>query len=328
MSMTFRFLRLARWVLLTAASLSPQVASAQEVCSWTVSNVAFGAVDVLGGGAVDVTANVQINCSGGLASLVARVCPNIGAGTGTATASVRNMANGGNLLAFQLYQDAARTTVWGSYLWGFPATPPTLTVSLNLAGSGTLNTTLYGRVFASQSTVPPGSYLSTFSGIDARLTWTFCLLTLCPACSGSMTGSTDTSFNVTASVAANCLVAATKLDFGAAGVLGANIDASNSISVTCTQGTPWTAGLNAGSSGGGTVAMRKMSGPGGASINYTIYKDAAHTQVWGDGTLGTQLVSGTGSGGAQAQTGFGRVPPQTTPAAATYTDTIVVTVTF
>lgn len=321
-------LSLSRSVLLIALLLFAQAALAQEVCTWTVDNVAFGAVDVLGGGAVDVTANVQINCSGGVASLVARVCPNIGSGTGGATASARKMVSGSNQLSYQLYQDAARTNVWGSFLWGLPATPPTLTVSLNLSGAGTLNTTLYGRVFAGQSTVAPGSYLSAFSAVDARLTWTFCVLVLCPACSGSMAGSTDTTFNVTASVAANCLVSATTLDFGTAGVLGANIDASNSISVTCTQGTPWTAGLNGGLTSGGTVSMRKMSGSGGATINYTIYKDSARTQVWGDGTLGTQLVSGTGSGSAQAQTGFGRVPPQATPAAATYTDTIVVTVTF
>ncbi len=43
---------------------------------------------------------------------------------------------------------------------------------------------------------------------------------------------------------------------------------------------------------------------------------------------GTVTVSGTGTGSAQNQTGYGRVPPQATPAAGTYTDTITATVTF
>ena len=49
--------------------------------------------------------------------------------------------------------------------------------------------------------------------------------------------------------------------------------------------------------------------------------------MWGN-TVGTDTVSATGSGASQAYTVYGRVPMQTTPAAATYTDTITVTVTY
>ena len=49
--------------------------------------------------------------------------------------------------------------------------------------------------------------------------------------------------------------------------------------------------------------------------------------MWGN-TVGTNTIAGTGSGGSQSYTVYGRVPPQTTPAAATYTDTITVTVTY
>jgi len=45
-------------------------------------------------------------------------------------------------------------------------------------------------------------------------------------------------------------------------------------------------------------------------------------------TVGTNTVSGTGSGAAQNFTVFGRVPSQTTPPPATYSDTIVTTVTY
>jgi len=328
MSMIRRSRYLCGWLLAILASIVATNAMAQHACSWSVDNVAFGTADVLGGSPVDVTSTVNIQCSGGLASLVVRACPNIGAGSGGATPSTRRMSNGANLLNYQLYQDAARTTVWGSDLWGFPDQPPTLTVSLGLLGSGSLTTTLYARLPSGQSTVPALSYLSSFSGIDARLNWTFCLVVVCPPCSSSMEGSSDTTFTVSATVTPNCLVSATTLDFGSTGVLNANVDATNTISVTCTSGTPWNATLSAGASAGGTVVLRKMTGPGGATVDYTIYRNSAHTEIWGDGTSGTYTVSGTGTGLAQAQTGYGRVPPQTTPAAATYTDTIVVTITY
>ena len=49
--------------------------------------------------------------------------------------------------------------------------------------------------------------------------------------------------------------------------------------------------------------------------------------MWGT-TIGTDTVTGTGNGTAQAITVYGRVPPQTTPPAATYNDTVNVTVTY
>ncbi|EEF26199.1 conserved hypothetical protein [Ricinus communis] len=39
-------------------------------------------------------------------------------------------------------------------------------------------------------------------------------------------------------------------------------------------------------------------------------------------------VAGTGTGNAQLLTIYGRVPPQTTPSSGTYTDTVVVTLTY
>ena len=66
---------------------------------------------------------------------------------------------------------------------------------------------------------------------------------------------------------------------------------------------------------------------GGATINYSLYTDAGRTTVWGN-TVGTDAVSATGNGASQSYTVYGRVPAQTTPAPATYTDTITVTVTY
>jgi spore coat protein U-like protein len=61
-----------------------------------------------------------------------------------------------------------------------------------------------------------------------------------------------------------------------------------------------------------------------STINVT---DAGRTVNWGN-TVGTDTVAATGTGSAQPFTVFGRIPPQVSPLAAVYTDTITVTVTY
>jgi spore coat protein U-like protein len=138
---------------------------------------------------------------------------------------------------------------------------------------------------------------------------------------------TTTTFTVQMTIATSCtIVSAATLNFGSQGVLVANVDQTTSIQVQCTNTTPYNIGLDAGTGSGATVTTRKMTS-GGATINYSLYTDSARTTVWGN-TVGTNTVSATGNGAAQSFTVFGRVPAQTTPAPATYTDTITVTVTY
>jgi spore coat protein U-like protein len=146
--------------------------------------------------------------------------------------------------------------------------------------------------------------------------------------SSAVYGATTTStFQVQITIQANCtIVSAAALNFGTAGVLTANVDQTSTIQVQCTNTTPYNIGLDAGTGTGATVAVRKMTN-GANTINYSLYSDSGHTTVWGN-TIGTNTVSATGDGAAQSYTVYGRVPPQTTPAPATYTDTITVTVTY
>lgn len=145
-----------------------------------------------------------------------------------------------------------------------------------------------------------------------------------PALAATATG----SFTVQITIQASCvLVSTATLTFTAVGVIAANDDASTTLSVQCTNTTPYNIGLDAGIGVGATVASRKMTGTGGALVNYTLYSDNNRTTVWGQ-TIGTDTVSASGSGAAQPYTVYGRVPVQTTPAPGTYTDTITVTVTY
>lgn len=138
---------------------------------------------------------------------------------------------------------------------------------------------------------------------------------------------TTTTFSVQMTITSACIInSASALNFGSSGVIAANVDQTSTIQVQCTNSTPYNIGLNAGTGTGATVAVRKMTN-GADAINYSLYSDAGRTTVWGN-TVGTDTVSATGSGAAQSYTVYGRVPAQTTPAAAVYTDTITVTVTY
>ena len=66
---------------------------------------------------------------------------------------------------------------------------------------------------------------------------------------------------------------------------------------------------------------------GAEFITYGLYRDTSRTLPWGD-TSGTNTLGGTGSGITQSLPVYARIPPQNTPTPGTYSDTIVVTVTY
>jgi len=140
-----------------------------------------------------------------------------------------------------------------------------------------------------------------------------------------LTATANTTFNVTATVQATCLISASNLGFGT--YTGTLIDLTTTVSVTCTNSTAYNVGLNAGTAAGATVTTRAMSGPGGATLDYALYQDAGHTTNWGN-TVGTDTKSGTGSGSAQSFTVYGRLTAGQYPSPGSYSDTITATITY
>jgi spore coat protein U-like protein len=145
-----------------------------------------------------------------------------------------------------------------------------------------------------------------------------------PATAGTVT---DT-FDVTLTIQAGCEVSAPdNLNFGTATFLDSILTGTVQFSVRCTSGTDGTISLNGGIGSSGTVATRTMES-GANSINYSLYMDAGYATIWGDGTSGTSTYPHSGTGSTTALTIHGLVPIQTTPTAATYSDTITITVTY
>jgi spore coat protein U-like protein len=137
---------------------------------------------------------------------------------------------------------------------------------------------------------------------------------------------TTANMSVQLILASSCTIGSVAaLDFGSVTSLAAALSATANILVTCTSGTPYTVELSAGGGTGATTAVRKMTS-GANTVNYSIYKEVAHTNVFGTGA--TEKVSATGNAAAQTYTAYGLVPIQTTPPIGTYIDTVTVTVTY
>ncbi len=139
---------------------------------------------------------------------------------------------------------------------------------------------------------------------------------------------TDTDqFTVSATVLASCEVTANDLDFGDYNpVAASHLDAATTLSVTCTNGTPYEVGLNLGGGGGASTATRYMAN-GGENLGYTLYQDSGRTTLWG-ASAGDDTLAGVGTGAAATIDVFGRVPMLQAVPAGAYQDTITVTVTW
>ena len=142
-------------------------------------------------------------------------------------------------------------------------------------------------------------------------------------------GTNTANFDVTLTLVANCVIAANPLSFGTAqGVLTSNVSVNTTLSVTCSNTTPYNVGLNAGTGTGSLGTTRYMSGTGSntATVAFNLFQASGST-LWGN-TQGTNTLGGIGNGTAQTLTVYGQVPTQTTPMPDAYKSTITATVYF
>jgi spore coat protein U-like protein len=154
---------------------------------------------------------------------------------------------------------------------------------------------------------------------------------LTAACAATPAFATDasSSLGVSASVTANCTVSTSPVAFGNVDVTsGQAVQGTGSISVTCTNGTAWTAAADAGAGAGADLTTRKMAN-GGDLLNYSLFTDSGRTQTWGDGQDATTTFAATGTGSAQVETVYGLIQAgQTGVAAGDFADTVQVTVSY
>jgi spore coat protein U-like protein len=139
----------------TATANLAVTANVTANCTISTTPAAFGAYDPIfanATAALDATGGVVVACTKG-ASTDVRLGQGANAAAGSTTAvPLRQMASGTERLAYFLYSDAGRTTVWGD----------TLATSRAFTGTGATTSTLtvYGRIPAGQN-VAAGAYADT-----------------------------------------------------------------------------------------------------------------------------------------------------------------------
>jgi spore coat protein U-like protein len=225
------------------------VAQTQAHCTAASTNVVFGTYT---GSAIRVTANILINCNGNPEFAIAL---NSGTAPGAAVAN-RSMSGGGsNQLNYGLFSDAGYSQNWGN-------TPGTGWVTGTTNGTDRIFT-VFAELPANQSQAG-GAYTDTIVATISQI-------------GGSNFDTIVPRFTVTALVGLGCSLSATDLAFGS--YSGLLIDATSTIEVNCTSGTPW---LDAGTAPGATVTNRSMTGPGSTLLNYRLLSDPARTINWGN----------------------------------------------
>jgi len=100
-------------------------------------------------------------------------------------------------------------------------------------------------------------------------------------------------------------------------------DSTGTITTVCDNGTSHTVSLSTGNSG--SYTSRTMTAPGGGTLSYQIYQNAGRTAKAGDGTGGSVTRSIVGSATA---TIYGRIPALQNAIPGSYSDTLVVTISF
>jgi spore coat protein U-like protein len=159
---------------------------------------------------------------------------------------------------------------------------------------------------------------------------------LCDASGGAVQAATATaSFTVSVTIVASCTIGASNLAFGSQSVLAADVDSSSTISVVCTNTTPYSVGLDNGLNYSGGTRRMKDTGAGTTYVNFGLYTDSGRSNAWTTTSSAASCTGGantcalgTGNGTTQNITVYGRIPAQTTPAPATFNDTVTATITY
>jgi len=110
------------------------------------------------------------------------------------------------------------------------------------------------------------------------------------------------------------------------------VDTTGTINLSCSglvEADLYQISLNQGSYG--SFSARQMANSANR-LNYNLYTDTAHTTVWGDGTSGTSIQSGTClvilNTCSASQTVYAKIPAQQNVAVGGYADSVTVTVNY
>lgn len=138
----------------TAQSTLTVNATVPAICVISPATLSFGTYDPVGanaavGSPLDGSATITVACTKG-----SNYWLGLGLGANASGTTRRMVANGSDYLAYELYQETGRSTVWGNTA----ATAPAAVVA---ASTGVVTFTVYGRIAGGLTTTPSGSFSDT-----------------------------------------------------------------------------------------------------------------------------------------------------------------------
>lgn len=303
-------------VLLGLASL-PIAAHAALVCEADIASLNFGLISLGDGTTSQTNSPVTISCFGGTPGAIVHACLTIGSGSGGSGAGLtpRYMTGGaGAPLAYQLTSQntlSAGGTTWDEVALGLPLDATT--------GSSSIEMTLYAEVISTDTQVTVGTYTSRFeSGADVTLSYGE------NACD---TSGAATTFTVDAQITPSCTISVSNMDFGVIdAAVVTPVKQTATLAVSCTNASAYTVGLDHGRNAVDTGPTGRRMANGGDLLAYGLYHDDAHTSDWGlaAGTVAT----GTGTGGTQSLTVYGKILSNQQASVGLYFDSVVVVVSY
>ena len=170
--------------------------------------------------------------------------------------------------------------------------------------------------------------------------WLMLLVPLIP-CRTANAATAVAAFTVSASLTNGCAFGSSlssptsnlgTLNFGSMSSITSNVDTvsstgAGSVVVTCTPGTSVSIAMDYGTHGGTATRRFMQNTTNTDQLGYQLFRDAARSLVWGNGTLVMSIPSFPGT--TQTYPVYARLYAVTTlPSAGTYTDTVTVTLTY
>ncbi len=140
-------IRIAACAAAVVVAGTARVEAAQ--CSVSTTAVVFGTYNVFSAAPVDSTGTVSYRCNGGAKAVLVTVTKGQ-----SATFLPRVLGKGAEKLSYNLFMDAARTTVWGDFSAGTWAH-----IDVDPPNNRDIPVTVYGRI-------PPGQDISAGSYSD------------------------------------------------------------------------------------------------------------------------------------------------------------------
>ncbi|MBU3724138.1 MAG: spore coat protein U domain-containing protein [Burkholderiaceae bacterium] len=130
------------------------------------------------------------------------------------------------------------------------------------------------------------------------------------------------NFDVSIQVNATCAISASNMSFGSITTgTTSNTDATSSLTVNCSNGTPYAISL---SNGANFSNVRRMAW-GASYIEYSLFQDNSRATEWST----SKAKSGVGNGSDQTLTVYGRIPSgQNVTNTGNYGDTVIATVSY